>query len=474
MSNHGRTINKGRFNTSEVYSLCIYLIIVNKAVNPRTTAEGSIPGMLKAFQNEWDALMMESFTLKKHLENVRQELSQALYQYDAACRVIARLIKERDEARQQLANLHATGVSSSSNMEEEGEGEGGEVETGISKKIQQEVNDLSKQLFETRKNRKIPESLETIEDLKEFKCLNSYAIHKSNKIGITCIDINPHNDNEILTGGIDHEIKLFDKTEGKVITTLKGHTKPLTDVLFALNNIILSSSSDKTIRIWTPTEKSTYKSNILACHTDEVYGLTVHPLQRYFVSNSKDNSWCFNDIENIKCISKFENNENNSLLYSSYSSPMFHPDGVLLAIGYTTGKSSIFDIRKQGIVATFEGHNKDITGITFSENGYHMFTGSLDGTAKLWDLRKCQVIQTVSGEGEVTAVKYDRSGEYLLIGGNDVRLLKVNGSNKKDEICKIVKTFDDNTKPITGLAFGNDCKYIATTSLDKNLRIYSV
>ncbi|CAN0547097.1 unnamed protein product, partial [Ectocarpus sp. 8 AP-2014] len=49
-------------------------------------------------QNEWDDLMLETHTLKQHLNQTRQELSQSLYQNDAACRVIARLHRERDEA----------------------------------------------------------------------------------------------------------------------------------------------------------------------------------------------------------------------------------------------------------------------------------------------------------------------------------------------------------------------------------------
>lgn len=77
----------------------------SSTVKPRTTAATSLPGLLSVFQNEWDALVLESFELRKVLESTRLELSHALYQHDAACRVIAKLIKERDQARADLASV---------------------------------------------------------------------------------------------------------------------------------------------------------------------------------------------------------------------------------------------------------------------------------------------------------------------------------------------------------------------------------
>jgi pre-mRNA-processing factor 19 len=87
-------------------------------VEPKPPSATSIPSLLVSLQNEWDATMLEVFTLKQQYVTLRQELSNALYENDAAKRVIARLVKERDEARHALENFKGSSVSAEPSKKE--------------------------------------------------------------------------------------------------------------------------------------------------------------------------------------------------------------------------------------------------------------------------------------------------------------------------------------------------------------------
>lgn len=88
-------------------------------VRPRPPTLTSIPSLLSVFQNEWDALALESYNVRQQLAQTRQELATALYQHDAAIRVIARLTRERDEARDALSKVtvSAGGASNGDRMQ---------------------------------------------------------------------------------------------------------------------------------------------------------------------------------------------------------------------------------------------------------------------------------------------------------------------------------------------------------------------
>lgn len=101
INEHGTEPSSGEALTADD----ILPIQSSRIVRPRPPTLTSIPALLATFQNEWDALALETYNLKEQLARTREELSTALYQHDAAVRVIARLSRERDEAREALGKL---------------------------------------------------------------------------------------------------------------------------------------------------------------------------------------------------------------------------------------------------------------------------------------------------------------------------------------------------------------------------------
>lgn len=65
----------------------------------------SIPNLLSTLQNEWDAIMLENFKLRKQLDDCTKKLSISLYERDAAKLVAAKALKSREEISREMGQL---------------------------------------------------------------------------------------------------------------------------------------------------------------------------------------------------------------------------------------------------------------------------------------------------------------------------------------------------------------------------------
>ncbi|XP_073101644.1 pre-mRNA-processing factor 19 isoform X1 [Elaeis guineensis] len=458
----------------------------NKAAKPRPLQAASIPGLLGMFQNEWDALMLSNFALEQQLHTARQELSHALYQHDAACRVIARLKKERDEARMLLAQAERqipSSMASAANAnnivsngkraaEEELGPDGKRIHPGINPGMIAELTECNAMLSGQRKKRQISPTLAPIDALERYTQISSHPLHKTNKPGILSVDIHPSKD-IIATGGIDANAVLFDRSAGQIICTLTGHSKKVTSVKFVpRDELLISGSGDKTVRIWQGTEDGNYDCvHVLKDHSAEVQAVTVHATNNYFVTASLDNTWCFYDLATGSCLTQVGEASGEE----GYTSAAFHPDGLILGTGTSEALVRIWDVKSQSNVAKFDGHAGAVTALSFSENGYFLATAALDGV-KLWDLRKLRNFRSFTpydSDTPTNSVEFDFSGSYLAIAGSDIRVYQV--ANVKLE-WNHIRTFADlsGTGKVTCIKFGADAKYMAVGSMDRNLRIFSL
>ena len=162
--------------------------------------------MLAAFHDEWDAAALETHALRRDLGEARTQLSQALYQHDAACRVIARLLRERDEARAALAEAQRAGGSAPGAGERKraapatetgaggasaaavATGDGAPAEkrakAGLTADVLEAMIACNKRLSKNRKKRPAPEGLAAPDDLGAYALESKFPVHQTTKQGV--------------------------------------------------------------------------------------------------------------------------------------------------------------------------------------------------------------------------------------------------------------------------------------------------
>jgi len=444
--------------TNESLDLSDLLKVQTTGLVTRTTTATSIPGMLTLFQNEWDSLMLECFALKQQLDTVRQELGRALYEHDAACRVIGRLIKERDDARQALAELQMQPSKSAGPVETPAVVPAAGVEpTGITAEVAGKFDATAKGLSKGRKKRAM---LPGYVDAAGIAAYSAAATRPgTHPAGSVCIDAHP-SEALVASGGEDGSIVI--SAAGEQLQTkasFKAGKKRLSAVrMHPTRELVLSSSEDGSARLNSTGGKLVHTFSV---HQGSVTGCTLHATGDYAVTASSDRSWALVDLEAGSCVLRVNDNA-----ASGYTCASFHPDGLILATGMDK-VVRVWEVKSQTNAATFEGHSGAVSCLAFSENGYFLATGAADSTVRLWDLRKLSNFQTIQTAGPVSSLAFDYSGNFLTFGcTTDLSVYETKGWSK-------LVSFSDEGRAVTGVCVGPKASFLACGTSAGAVALYS-
>ena len=466
--------------------------------------------MLAAFHDEWDAAALETHALRRDLGEARTQLSQALYQHDAACRVIARLLRERDEARAALAEAQRAGGSAPRAGErkraapatETGAGgasaaavaSGGgapaekRAKAGLTADVLEAMIACNKRLSKNRKKRPAPEGLAAPDDLGAYTLESKFPVHQTTRQGVLALAILPGGGAEggdlVASGGVDTKVNLS-TARGKRAQSLAGHKKKVLDVSFvgsgAASALLASGSADSTCKVWKragPVGSAPYfeLASTFQDHGAEVTAVCPHPAGDYLATASADGTWGFYDLQAELCLAQM----GVGAAGPAFTCGAFHPDGLIWGGGTGgcrggAGVVQVWDVKTQKKAAEMACSSPpcDVTALSFSENGYYLATAAR-GEAKVWDLRKLKCIQTLDlpyAADVQCGVAFDHSGAYLGVCGSDARVYGV----KQGWGCLATLPGKIPTKKgcTPQVRFGPNARYLAVAAGDHNLRYFA-
>ncbi|KAI9794896.1 MAG: hypothetical protein M1833_007343 [Piccolia ochrophora] len=381
-----------------------------RVVRPRPPTLTSIPSLLSTFQNEWDALALETYTLRQQLAQTRQELSTALYQHDAATRVIARMKRERDEARDALSKVTVNargGGSNGDQMQVDNQGLPDNLATLVDATQENVLDDaddrINFRLSKTRRKRPIPEGWVDAESISSFSQSQSSEVLYPGSKSIA-LDAST---NLALVGGADGVAGVYSISENTLLQALQRMDGAVTDTLWWRKRAIVAGASGE-IRIYEKDkELATFRS-----HAGPVTSLALHPSGEILASVGEDKSFIFYDLSSLKPVSQV-------FCDSGLTVAGFHPDGHLFAAGSARGEIKVFDVKSGSNAANFETSAGSVKSFSFSENGTWLAAVNEGSTSiSIWDLRKAAEIKTLEVGSHVERVQWDYTGQFLAAAGS--------------------------------------------------------
>jgi WD40 repeat protein len=141
----------------------------------------------------------------------------------------------------------------------------------------------------------------------------------------------------------------------------------------------------------------------------------------------------------------------------------FSPNGRYLGTPNRDGVAQVWDTRTRRLVATFEDHTGEVTGLAYAPDGKTIATSSTDGTARVWEpLTGREVLVLRGHSGPVVDLAFSGDGRRLATASDDgtVRVWDVTPAGSRDWL-----TLEAHAGGVESVAYDPSGKRLLTTGL---------
>ncbi|KAM0786548.1 hypothetical protein ACM66B_002005 [Microbotryomycetes sp. NB124-2] len=199
-----------------------------------------------------------------------------------------------------------------------------------------------------------------------------------------CIVFNPNDENQFLAGMSDKKIVQYDMRSNEIVQEYDQHLGPVNTITFLdENRRFISSSDDKTMRVWDVDIPVPIK--LIADPTmHSMPAVGKHPNGKWLAAQSLDNQILLFGADSFK--------QNRKKRFAGHTvagyacEPNFSPDGRYLTSGDSHGNLVIWDFKTSRILNRIRVHQKALVSHAWlPHETSKIVTSSFDGTIKLLD-----------------------------------------------------------------------------------------
>jgi WD40 repeat protein len=150
------------------------------------------------------------------------------------------------------------------------------------------------------------------------------------------------------------------------------------------------------------------------------------------------------------------------------SRAVFSPDGKLALTGSLDRTARLWDVETGKQLHILAGHTTDVRNVVFSPDGKLVLTGSSDNTARLWDVQTGKRLQSLQGHtAGVWSAAFSPDGKSVITGSADktARLWDV-------QTGKFIHGLLGHTDAVGSASFSTDGKFVLTGGRDKTARLW--